>query len=183
MPVIIMDVGRKPGGAFGAGGVSAAVGPLAYKGLDKAFSLAVGLGSVGAGVDMFDLVIAANRFDRVGVVARPVVGEDALHFNPVVGEERQGGFKEAGRGGFALVGQDLGEGQPGVIVDAHMHRITPDVAPLLGSVAGGPMARLIKAHQRLDVQVEQATGFLILVAPDRRRWRTKQAQAVKPVPI
>jgi hypothetical protein len=35
MPVIIMDVGREPSGAFAAGGVSAAVGPLSDKGLES----------------------------------------------------------------------------------------------------------------------------------------------------
>jgi len=67
MPVIIMDVGGKPGGAFVAGGVRAAVGPLADKGLDKAFGLTIGLGPVGSGVDVLDAVIAANRFDRVSM--------------------------------------------------------------------------------------------------------------------
>jgi hypothetical protein len=43
-----------------------------------------------------------------------------------VGEVGRGPGQETGAGGALLVGQDLGVGQPGVVVDQGVHVVEPD---------------------------------------------------------
>lgn len=54
MPIVHMGPDRQVLGAMVRGLAGAGVGPLAERGLDEALGLAVGLGRVGPGADMFE---------------------------------------------------------------------------------------------------------------------------------
>src|SRR5271167_310447 len=93
------------------------VSPLAQGGLDEAFGLAVGAGSVGAGEAVLDAELEAGGAKVAGAIAGAVVGEQAANGDAVLGVEGDGGAQESD-GGFALlVGEHAGESEAGVIVD------------------------------------------------------------------
>src|SRR5256885_14658551 len=89
------------------------VGPLAQSGLDEAFRLAVGAGSVRTGEAVLDAELEAGGVEVPGAIAGAIVGEQAADGDAVLGVEGDGGAQE-GDGGFALlVGQHAGEGEAG----------------------------------------------------------------------
>jgi hypothetical protein len=88
--------------------------------------------------------------------------------------------KAAGRGA-PLVGQDLGVGEAGGVVDADVNELPAGRADLLGmgdrpapsmhsAVAGDSVAGNLDAPQLLDVDVDELTGSLALVAVGRLGW-------------
>src|SRR6266481_1701105 len=77
--------------AFFGVGVVADISPLAQSGLDEAFGLAVGAGSVRAGEAMADAKFFAGGAKAMGAIARSVIGEQAANGNAVLGIEGEGG--------------------------------------------------------------------------------------------
>ena len=71
--------------------VVADIGPLAQSGLDEAFGLTVGAGSVRAGEAMADAECFASGAKAMGAIARSVVGEQAANGNAVLGIEGESG--------------------------------------------------------------------------------------------
>src|ERR1041385_5802447 len=70
------------------------VGPLAQGGLDEAFGLAVGAGSVGTGKAVLDAELKAGGAELAGAIAGAVVGEQAADGDAVLGVEGDGGGQE-----------------------------------------------------------------------------------------
>src|SRR5438094_9875931 len=100
--------------------VMANVGPLAQSGLDEAFRLAVGAGSVRTGEAVLDAELEAGGAEVSRAIAGAVVGEQAADGDAVLGIEGDGGAQE-GDGGFGLlVGQHAVEREAGVIVAGDM---------------------------------------------------------------
>jgi hypothetical protein len=58
--IVVMEVERKESGAVITGVVRAGISPLASDGLDEAFGLAVGLGAIGFGEEMFEAQLLAG---------------------------------------------------------------------------------------------------------------------------
>ena len=79
--VPIVHVGRfgQVGFALFGGGVGAGIGPFAQGCLDEPFGLAVGIGRVGLGADVFEVQGFAGCGAGLGLVARPIVGHHAGH--------------------------------------------------------------------------------------------------------
>jgi len=76
----------------------------------------------------------------------------------------------ARRAFFLLVGQKLGIGRPGVVVDGHVE-VLPSCAMLVAlafSVAGDAMSDSVDAAELLDVDMDEFAGVLPLVADDGR---------------
>jgi hypothetical protein len=78
---------------------------------------AVGLGSVGAGVEVADLEGAVGGGVDRGAVGAAVVGQDPLNGDAVAGVERDGTSEKADDGAPVLIGEDLGVGQAGAVID------------------------------------------------------------------
>jgi len=80
-----------------------------------------------------------------------------------------GRLQEGDGAPLALGGHNLGEGNPGVIVDADMDELPSDAAgvALAGSIAGDAVTGSVKAAQLLDVDVDEVTRILPFVAPHR----------------
>jgi hypothetical protein len=60
--------------------------------------------------------LAAGEGVDGGAVGGAVVGEDALDADAVAGKERECALEETDRGGGFLVVEDLGVGEPAVVV-------------------------------------------------------------------
>src|ERR1051326_4978254 len=142
------------------------VGPLAQGGLDEAFGLAVGAGSVGTGKAVLDAELKAGGAELAGAIAGAVVGEQAADGDAVLGVEGDGGVQE-GDGGFALlVGQHAGEGEAGVIVDGDVQSLPAGELGATATAAVATNGDLLIAGHALDVEVEQIAGSGMLVAHD-----------------
>src|SRR5690606_37172525 len=117
--VMVVDVqpGRKRGAAFGLGGVGAGVGPFVQQGAVVALDLAVGLRPERAGALVGGPGRGQGGAPQPRGVGRAVVGQYAPDGDSGVGEECLGALPERGGGVLAFVGQDLGVGQAGVVVD------------------------------------------------------------------
>src|SRR5699024_1860738 len=150
------------------------VGPFVEHGAVVAFDFAVGLGPVGAGAFVLDL-LTEGVFEGVGAVAGAVVGHHAFDGDPAGFEVGVGSGPEAGGGFFALIGQDLGVGQPGVVIDGvvqvHVARAPVGLCAGLVAVASSASEDLVAsavgdASLFLDVDVDHLTGPGPFVATD-----------------
>src|SRR5919198_1042597 len=164
---------RQLGSALIRGVVGVSVGPFAQRGLDEAFSLAVGLGRIGPGADVLEGVTATGVAEGEGFVAGAVVGHDALDANAEAGIVSKGSQQEGDGAVFRLVGPDLGEGDARGIVDRDVDELPADTAAvaLAGAIASDAVADPFEAAKLLDVDVEELAGFLAFVASYRFSWR------------
>ena len=118
--------------------------------------------------------------ERVGerAIAGAVVGEDALDRDAQRREPGNRATKDAGRGGATLVGQDLGVGEPGGVVDGDVNKLPAGHATLLAvdgclmparALAGDAVTGTARtdAAELLDVEVHELTGPPALVAVGR----------------
>jgi hypothetical protein len=98
--------------------VDTRIGPLAEHRLDKALRLAIGLWAIGPNDLVAELELAYGVAERVGPgVAKGAVGHDPLDVDALIGEESCGRQEEAGGRLRQPVGQDLGEGKAGGVID------------------------------------------------------------------
>src|SRR5215210_3274793 len=110
--VVVLEPGRKGGGALVVAGEDLPVGPLGLQGPVQPLDLPVLPGAVGADELLPDAVGSAHLAQRPPVGPR-VVGHQPLDAgDPPGGEVLEGPGQELGAGGARLVGQDLGVGQP-----------------------------------------------------------------------
>ena len=136
MPIIVVEPGAEMGGALRGGEVGAGIGPFSEGGLDEALGLAVGAGGVGRGEAVSDAEAAASAAEGAGAITGAVVGEQAADRyaeGAIVGD---GGEEELDSGKATLIGQDLGEGDAGMVVDSDVEELPADGARASGLVAG-----------------------------------------------
>jgi len=175
------------------GAVDGRVGPLAQHRADESLRLAVGLGSARPGADVADAERPAG--ERMGDrdVGGSVVGHQPLHRDPVRAVEGHRPSQEADRGGRLLVGQDLGVGEAGGVVDADVDPLPADLAtPAARRVDGGAVAPAPPGHavpgpvradaaEFLHVDVDQLARPGALVATDRlRRLQAREPAEADP---
>jgi hypothetical protein len=119
LSVVVLDPGRKGFGSGLVAGEDVSVRPFGLQGAVEALYFAVLPGAVGPD----GLVFGTERCDRGGYVAGPsvaevVVGDHAFDpSDPVLGEVLGRPGQKPRTGQALLVGQDLGVGQSGVVVD------------------------------------------------------------------
>ena len=68
MEIVVMEEEREEGGAVDTGVVGAGISPLAGDGLDEAFGLAVGLGAIGFGEEMFEAELETGLGKKLGAI-------------------------------------------------------------------------------------------------------------------
>src|SRR5437870_3278461 len=149
--------------------VMANVGALAQSGLDEAFRLAVGAGSVRTGEAVLDAELEAGGVEVPGAIAGAIVGEQAADGNAVLGVEGDGGAQEGDGGLGLLVGQHAGEGEAGVIVDGDVQSLPAGELRAAATTAIATNGDLLIASQALDVEMEQIAESGILVAQEGGR--------------
>jgi len=165
-----------------AGGlVSAGVGPFAQGGLDEAFGFAISAGGIRAGALMANAELATEMAEGEGLVTGAVIGEYALDANAELLIVGDGGGQEGGGRGTFLIGQDLGEGETGVIVDSDMHIIPAQAAGATAEIAMNAGADLAESAQLLDVEVKQiAWGGVLITTNGRGGFEVAQTVEMEP---
>ena len=127
-------------------------------------------GRSGLGREVADLV-AVELLPQVAAfdIDPGVVGHKSFRDDPVLGEEAEGAFEEAGGSRSALVRVDLRVGEAGVIVDDRVHVIdaVAMVAVLAGAVTGEAVPRPLEPCVFADVHVQQVAGAGPLVTVSR----------------
>jgi hypothetical protein len=100
-------------------------------------------------------------------VTAAVVRHDALNGDAQGGVIGEGGAQEGEGGAMRLVGKKKGEGDTGVIVDGHVQVLPTRTGA--APIAPGMVAELgaVKAAESFDVEMEQAAGLSVFVAPRR----------------
>src|SRR5215468_253224 len=138
--VVGVQPGVKGGASFGFCGVGLCVGPFLGQGAVVALDFAVGLWPVGAGVFGGDAQAGAGGSPQVGDVTAAVVADDAFDGDPGCGVPGVRAGEERGCGFAGLVGQDLGIGQPGVIVEGGVQVAVAQVRAAVDLAAPGGVA-------------------------------------------
>ena len=150
------------------GEVGVGVGPFLGEGAVETLDLPVGLGSIGTRELVGD-VIAERLGERSRSIAGTIVGEDPFHGDAVILEERVRPRPEPGGGVFLLIAEDLGVGEPGVVIDGMVEERVP--APLLLVVAAPDRAAELSvaatigdAPLLLDIDVDEIAWSGMFVA-------------------
>lgn len=79
VPVVVVEPARQMLGAIGCGSKGSAIGPFAQGGLNEAFGLAIGLGSIGLSLNVFNAELPAGFGKELGAETGAVVGHESLH--------------------------------------------------------------------------------------------------------
>jgi len=118
---------------------------------------------------MPDMLLVEQHAEAAVAIAGAVVGEDAADREAEAGVVGAGHVEEAYGRGMLLVGQDGGEGDPGVVVDGDVEVLVSCAACLASAVTMDAMAGFDDTGQTLDIEVDQVARTFVLVADDR--WR------------
>ena len=153
MEIVVVKVEREEGSAVVTGVVSACVSPLAGDGLDEAFGLAVGLGPVGFGEEMFEAQLLAGGGEELGAIRGTAVGEDGLDGDAVGAVKSQSLLESVEDAGDFFVGQEGGKSQAGMIIDGDVERLNARAWVAVGTLAGGADARLGEAAKLFNIKM------------------------------
>jgi hypothetical protein len=162
--IVVVEVSREAVGSLGRGCVGSFVGPFAQQGLDESFGFSVGLRAVGASPQMAQLELLAGRFEPVGAVAGAVIGHDGLDTDAATLEPGDGAFEEAGGGRGSFIGEYLGVGESGSVIDSDMDELPADATDLLRVVSVDAMTDASYTAQLFDIHVDELAGMLPLVS-------------------
>src|SRR4051794_16028748 len=166
--VVVVEPGGQEGGTVVVAGEDPGVGPLGTQGAVEAFDLAVDPGAVRANELLPGSDRGCGRGEVPGdPVVLGVVGDDPLDGDAVAGVEGCGAGEEAGAGGALLVVEDLGVGQPGVVIDGGVDVVIaqPSGAARADTAAvGAPATAIGDAAELLHVDVHQGAGPVVFVA-------------------
>src|SRR5947209_16204484 len=122
---------------------------------------------------MLETEALAGSAEGEGFVARTVVGHHSLNLDAQAGIVSDSHLEEGDSASLFLVLHDLAERDPGGIVDADMDKLPSDSfaaraqIALASTIAGDAMADPIELPELFDVDVDQFTRTLPLVAPHR----------------
>ena len=115
-----------------------------------------------------------------GAIAGTVIGEHAGDGDAEAGIVIDGSLQEGGSRGSFLVGQDLREGDAGVVVDSDMNVLPAGAMDAAAAVAGDATTDGLETSDLLDIEVEQIAGSGMFVAHDgRSRFQIANAAEVE----
>jgi hypothetical protein len=174
-----MEVELEEGCAVMTGVVRASIGPLASDGLDEAFGLAIGLGSVGAGEEMADAELLAGGGEEFGAVSRATIGEDALDLDAMSLIEGDGLMESGENAGSFFIREERGKSQAGMVIDGDVERLSAGAWITVGTIAGSANAGLEKAAKLFNIKMKELPGRGAFVAHNRRLGRIKGSQAIE----
>ena len=138
-------------------------------------------GLIGPGVEIAQPEACGALGEASRAISGAVVGHHTRDVDAKLAEVGDDGSEEVRDTCAGLIGIDLGEADSGVVVDADMHVVPAGSSRTRAPVPGDAVARLLETRECLDVQLQQLTGMLALVAPDR--WgRFRGVESVEPGP-
>ena len=151
--IVVMEIGWEALGAVVTGVVRAGVGPLAGEGLDEAFGLAVGLGAIGFGEEMFEAELVTGGGEEMGAIGRAAIREDGLDGDAVIlvkGQRLVEGGEDAGD---FFIGEEGGKSEAGMIIDGDVEGLDARAWVAVGTVAGGADAGLMEAAKLFNIKM------------------------------
>lgn len=179
MEIIVMEVEREELGAVVTGVIRTCVSPLAGDGLDEAFGLAIGLGTIGSGEEMFEPELAAGGGEEIGAIGRALVGEDGLD-GDAVGLVKGQSLLECGQdAGSFFIRKETGKGEAGMIINGDVQAFDPRAWIAMRTVAGGADAGVVEAAKLFNIKMKEFAGSGAFVTDDRRLGRFEGTQAVE----
>ncbi len=135
VPVVVVQPGGKVGFAFGGGVVGRSVGPFSEMSLDESLGLAVRPGPVRPGEAVAEAELITGLAEGFGTVAAAVIGQHALKADAerlVILDSSQ---EESHGREMALIGQNLRESEPGMIVDGDVQELPARAAGAMAPIA------------------------------------------------
>jgi len=105
--------------------IRAGIDPFAEGGLDEAFGFPVGAGSIRPSEAMAQTELQASLAESVRAVAMAVIGEQPADANAQGSVIGHGRMKKSNGRSAGEIGQDLGEGDAGVIVNRDVQILPP----------------------------------------------------------
>jgi hypothetical protein len=156
--VVVGEIGAEgpspPAGAAVGGGA----GPFGEQGADETFRLAIGLGAIRLGEALADPEVHGVDGNGGGAVGAAVVGQETLHDDALRRVSGHGAPQKAGRGRAGFVGEHLGVGKPGVVVNSHVDVLPADAPLAAAPIPVHAMAYAADPPQLLDVEVYEVPG-------------------------
>ena len=177
VPVVVVKPGKKMLMALLRVLIRAGVSPFAKSSLDKSFGFTVGARGVGTGEVMAQAELNYSRVKSVGAIAVTVVGEQATNGDAQGGVVSNRGAQEGDSASGGEVGQDLSEGNTGVIIDSDMD-VFPSAVMFATAASIGTRNNAGEASQLLNIEVEQIARRSMLIA-NQRYSRLQIAPAVQ----
>jgi len=108
--------------------------------------------------------VLAGSAEAAGAIAGTVVGKQGANADAVAGKEVDGRVQEADGGFGLLIGEDLGEGHAGVIVDGHVQGDKAGMFAFATEPAIAAQADLRELRHALDIEMQEVAGCVVLVA-------------------
>ncbi len=113
---------------------------------------------------MADAETTASIAEEARAIARAVVGEQTTNGDAEGAVVTDRGVEESHRGVAAFIGQDLREGEAGVVVNSDMHELPASAATGPRAISGNAMTGAEEAAELLDVEMQQIAGGGMFVA-------------------
>jgi hypothetical protein len=157
--------------------VRAGVSPFAESGLDETFGFAISARSVRTGEVMAQAQLDDNGAESAGTIAVTIIGEQATNGDTQGLVVSNGGVQEGDGGSGGKGGEDLGEGDAGVVIDGDV-KVLPAAVKLAAAASIGTNHNAGEASQLLNIEVEQIARGSVLIT-DQRRSRLQIAHAVQ----
>ena len=153
MEIIVVEIEWEEGSALVRGVVRTGISPLAGDGLDEAFGLAVGLGAIRSGEEMFEAELLADGGEAFGAISRTLVGEDALDLDAMSLVEGDGLMERGQDAGSFFIGKEAGKSEAGMIINSDMKRLNARPGIPMGAVTGGANAGLGEAAKLFNIKM------------------------------
>ena len=166
--VIVEEEVREIAGAMVTGAIRTSIGPFASEGLDEALGFAVGLRAIRPGEEMSEVEGVAGAGEVFGAIGGSAIGEQRADFDAVSGVELEGLLESEHDALDALIWEQAGEGQAGVIIDGDVEEFEACAAIADGTIAGGADSGTAKAAESLDVEMKQVAWPSAFVTANRR---------------
>ena len=110
------------------GVIRAGISPFPGDGLDEAFGLAVGLGPIRSGEEMFEAQMVAGGGEEFGAIGGALVGEDGLDGDAMSLVEGDGLVERSQDAGSFFIWEKGGKGQARMIVAGSRNRMPPKMS-------------------------------------------------------
>ena len=153
MPVVVVKPGDELGMTLLRVWTRAGISPFPESGLDKTFGFSVGARSVRTGEVMAQAEFNDGSAESAGAIAVTVVGEQAADGNAQGGVISDRSVQKGDSGSSREVGQDLDEGNAGVVIDGDMN-VLPTAMKLTPAASIGTNNHAREASQLLNIEVK-----------------------------
>ena len=107
---------------------------------------------------MADAETTASIAEEARAVARAVVGQQTTDADAERAVVSDRGVEESDGGVAAFSGQDLREGEAGVVVDGDVNELPASTATGPRAVSGNAVTGAVEAAELLDVEMQQIAG-------------------------